>query len=734
MRSSLPTTMAGASRLALVSQESALQEVLVKARDAIRCGNAGVAVRSLSAFLGGDQHAFHHALLNLLDSSSGTMRQQLIDEARSQRADFALDAHNKEGKTALDLAVRHNDREFADYLLRHGANPERTSLVGTTPPMRALVTRWRLKTLLYADRGEAPQRLHAGADQEKWTSLDLALSQGSYQEANEMLQEKMGGNTLEHHAELWNTAIENKQHDVLRAILLLRLDAVRDMAAMNKQAAGKWLNALHQDSGLSAALKEFPYQSAKRGAPENLNGKAKFRGTAKFITCRHLSTFQQEEQALDPKIKFDYRKFGNRAAITNNVQPEIEKTYKMLQAQASATHLIDNRKFGQFLSAQFQEMEGGDLPATRMMLLESTNHTMNLVLMIKEKEGKKSYVVKFFDPNDTTTGTRRKASSAQTFEMPTIESYLSDEYCRAYYPEAKGLSIIFVRPQEERQTADTSLVSADGRRLTTCIDIRDVDATAVWHFMASGFAANLRDLQSHLGILPEAQRIELLAGKDAEGTPALFMAMQNGHAEAIKAYGELVRQAEPIPEQQLIALLAGKDAKGTSALFMAMQDGHAEAVKAYGELVGQAGPIPEQQLIALLAGKDAKGTPALFMAMQKGHAEAIKAYGEAVKSLPPDMQADLLLAKVSMGPFAGKSLFSIALKLTHFEAINAQLQLLVQLAPSLSEGKRAELRKELQDYEKLMAGNKIPMSRRDFQELRKMRDTLSQLKAELSND
>lgn len=701
MLSSLPTTMVRASSGAPASREPALQEVLGKTRDAIGCGNAGAAVHILSDSLGGDQHAFHGALLNLLDCAPGKMRQQLIGEARSQRTDFALDAHNREGKTALDLAVRHNDTEFADYLLRHGASPERTSLAGATHDMQTLVTRWRLKNLLYADRGEAPPRpgklssvfkyLHAGSGHGKWTSLDRALSKGSYKEADELLQKKAGGDSLLSNAMLWHKAMEKEQHDVLRAMLVLRPDVLR-VLAKDKQEVGKWLDALRQDPGLSAALKEFPYQSAERGAPEILSGKVRFRSTAEQIVCRHLSIYQQEEQARDPKIKFDYGKFRSVEAIANNVQPEIEKTYETLKAQASATHLIDNSKFGQFLARQFQEMEGEDLPATRLMLVRSTNHTMNLGLMIKEKEGKKSYVVKFFDPNYTTIGTRSKASSVQTFEMQTIEDYLANEKRLAdYYPEAKGLSMISVRPkaEEERRTdASTIPGSAAGRRLTTSIDIKDVDATAVWHFMRNGFDANLRELQGHFATLSKGQRLKLLEERNDAGDSALWIAMEAGHANAVKAYSELVRQAE----------------------------------------------MPEQHLIKLLEGKNNDGAPALMAAMDSGHAEAIKAYGEVVKSLPPDMQADLLLAKASTGPLSGESGFVRAMKHGHFGAANAQLQLLVQLAPSLSEGKRAELQKELQDYKALFGGNKMRISRHKIEELRKVVGTFSKLKAALSND
>ena len=129
-------------------QAPATSDDIAKAQNAIRLGDAHAAVRDLSAALGGDQRAFHDAILNLLDSSSSKLRQELIKEARSQRPDFDLDAHNKEGKTVLDLAVQHKDREFARYLLGQGARPEQAPLGAALHEMQALLTSWRRKNLL----------------------------------------------------------------------------------------------------------------------------------------------------------------------------------------------------------------------------------------------------------------------------------------------------------------------------------------------------------------------------------------------------------------------------------------------------------------------------------------------------------------------------------------------------------------------------------------------------------
>ena len=111
------------------------------------------------------------------------------------------------------------------------------------------------------------------------------------------------------------------------------------------------------------------------------------------------------------------------------MKPDSEKTWAALRTRASETHLIDNAKFGQFLADQFAVMEKENQP-TRLMLVESTNHTMNPGLRIKDdEEGKRSYVVKFFDPNDTTTDTRSKVGSGQTLDYEMISTFSSIASC-----------------------------------------------------------------------------------------------------------------------------------------------------------------------------------------------------------------------------------------------------------------------------------------------------------------
>ena len=664
-------------------QESARQAI-DKARQAMqRDGVKAETVSSLLADLGGDQGAFHDAILSLLGHARqhSFLRQSLqalIEHARSQH--FDLNAHGKEGKTIFDLAVRHDDLELAHYLLGKGANPERTSTVASAE-MRTLLTAWRRQNLLYA-------HFKAGNSQ-GLTKVDRDLQAGYHKKVREHLEELRDVMAEGDMQQLWEDMMADGRHDILRALLIT--GTPQELRELIKRQAdvGMWQTKLRKDPGLSAVLKEFPYQSAKR-LPQNFNLRANFTDTGEEIVCRHLATYQQEGQARDPDIKFNYDKFRSPTDIANNVKPDIEKTYEALKAQASETHLIDNAKFGQFLAGQFAAVEDamkeGRNP-TKLMLVHSTNHTMNLGLRIKDdKEGRRSYVVKFFDPNDTTTGTRSKVGSVQTLEMQTIASYITDEEdLRAYYPEAKGLSMIYVRSEVQASTAISAGVNV-GRTLTTCIETKDIDATAVWHLMGGGFAGNLRQLHDHLNTLPEDRRIEIIAGKKrADGAPALFMSMQNGHAETVKVYGELLASMPEMPEKERIELIAGKRADGVPALYMGMYNGHAEAIKAFGKLLLL---VPEDQRAELVAAKEARNLPGLYVALQNGHADAIKAFGELLLLVPEGQRAQLLAVTVN-----GSSGLAKALIKGKLEVLEQYIEVVKKTAPALSVQERAALLK-----------------------------------------
>ena len=679
-------------------QESSRQTAINKAMDAIqRDGVHAVKeiLPSLLADLSGEKNAFHEAILTLLDdvdrySSSSQIRQALIEQALEQQG-FDLNAPDKEGRSALDLAIWHEDAGLARCLLSKGANPEQARI----PPsakMRAVLISVRWQTQLYAH--------HNQQGQQRWSDLDRAIRNGKHDDAQTLLdRETKGRNTRT----VWLDAIRQNRCDILRGLLILRPQDMLTILARPQQPSiwqQAWTLATGaepmpqypsplekalalKDAGLSAVLKEFPYLHLKPKAPKNLNGAANFGNFQGKIVCRHLATYQQEEQAGDPHIKFNYDKFRSAREIKSNVKPDSQQKYLALKAQASEAHLIHNANFGQFLSDQFAAMEEGRNP-NRLMLLESTNHAMNFGLRIKDKEGKRSYVVKFFDPNTTTNGTRSKAGSLQTFERQTMASYVeTDDRLHSYFPEANGMSIIFVRSerQKDAQASTTASPSSAARRtLTTCIPIERIDSTAVWHLMASGFGGNLGQLGPRLEKLPEEQRIKLLEGKDPQGIPALFQAMQEGQGDSIRMFDSLLSF---IPENRRIELIAAKR-MGMPTLYGAIVHGHGDAIKAYRGMLAR---VPENQRIEIITFKklDFAAAAALAMfpplskAIEYGYTEAVDEYCELLASVPEEER----IKQIS----AGASALRFAMEKGHTETVKVYIRRL-DLIP---EQKREEI-------------------------------------------
>ncbi len=377
---------------------------------------------------------------------------------------------------------------------------------------------------------------------------------------------------------------------------------------------------------------------------------------------------QQEVQASNLQIKFDYGQFQDPATIADQVKPDTETKYLALKAQATETHLIANQQFGRFLVAQFNAM-AAENKATRQILVLSTNHAMNLSLRIKNKNGMKSYVARFFDPNRTTGSVRSKVGSLKTMETQELGSYLDGHHLlKEYYPESNAASMMYIRPPvQERQTRSLRVV--DNRMLTSCIKDSEINAATMLHLLDGGFADDLRRLRNEIARRPEAERIELLATKTADGTPGLFVALQDDHADTIKAYGELL---EHVPEKDRAELLAAKRADGIPGLAMALYRGNADVVEAYGVALQQ---VPEKDRAGLLAAKNTDGTPGLFMALLAGKADAIKAYGALLRHVPEEDRAELLAAKTADG-IPG---LHMALQNNHADAVKAYEELLQQV-------------------------------------------------------
>lgn len=204
-------------------------------------------------------------------------------------------------------------------------------------------------------------------------------------------------------------------------------------------------------------------------------------------------------------------------------------------------------------------------------------------------------------------------------------------------------------------------------------------------FMAlqKGYANTIRAFGNVLcdsGLPPEAI-VRLLQARRGDGVPGLQMALQRNRAEAIEAFGRVLAQCD-LDEAQCVAVLAART-RGDQAppgLHMALQEGKAEAVRAFGDAMLHA-RLGESQRANLLAARRLNGTPGVFMAMQNGCDEAVRAWGDVLVrcTLHPDSLASLLEAK---GP-NGTSALDIAMQQDHPWAVRAFGDILEATAPAL---------------------------------------------------
>ncbi|WP_145931399.1 ShET2/EspL2 family type III secretion system effector toxin [Yersinia bercovieri] len=460
-----------------------------------------------------------------------------------------------------------------------------------------------------------------------------------------------------------------------RTCRLQAIQTVKDSTASKTsriiKSIGRIFNTLNEQ--ITSDSKSTPYFSAKRNKTLNLNGRAQ-NINGDEIVCRHLAT-RWAEQFNQTKGKVDYHGFDTPEAISSNVS--VTETEKAFKAPAT-TQLVENTAWGRVIADTFSDMKKCK-DSIRVQEVSTTNHTMALGLKIKRTPGRKKWVIQFYDPNNTANHQRAAFSCNKLTKLTklTAGDFLNTSHLKTYELSQNGLSIFMDR----RDAASTFTTS----RLPDNL----LQPQMIFHAMSWGLvdalqavAKNLRNTSTHLS----AKKTEvLLMGRGAGGTPGLFMALQHGHTDAIRAYGEMLKNANLSPEKTA-ELLAAKRVDDTPGLVAALYYGHADAIRAYGEMLKNANLSPEKTA-ELLAAKRVDDTPGLVAALYNGHADAIRAYGDMLKnaSLSPEKTAELLAAKMVNGTPG----LVMAIEGGHADAIRAYGDMLKNA--NLSPEKTAEL-------------------------------------------
>lgn len=433
------------------------------------------------------------------------------------------------------------------------------------------------------------------------------------------------------------------------------------------------------------------------GVPNvNFNGK-KSDNKKVEIQCRHLSglflfaNISKERRYINQLSMF-FSPTANGANTVEScndvVRDFLQKNvfdYQRVLYRADEYKIFKIEQIGDAVHSVFTKMGEVD---KKKILFCSEHHTMAIELI--KKTNPKRFVIKFYDPNRTTMHKRVVFDQLADVKDLKPSDFLSAECLKAYFPKFNfGVFGVYKNPTEivnlppEKTPKEVELIgSLDG--------YSEDDLSAMIHSSCSlNFPILLtkccNKIISSTSLLKgkEAERVaSLLVAKRSDGTSGLYLALQNGHVEVIKAYLAAILSCEYYKRKEnqgaLAALLVAKDAYGTPGLFKALQNNHAEAIHAYLVAILNCEYYKRQEnqvaLAALLVAKDAKGAPGLMCALFNGNAGAVKAYLAAIlncayyKDNPKELM-ELLVAKRSDG-IAG---LLMALQNGHAEAVSVYM-------------------------------------------------------------
>ncbi|WP_250480100.1 MULTISPECIES: ShET2/EspL2 family type III secretion system effector toxin [unclassified Caballeronia] len=384
-------------------------------------------------------------------------------------------------------------------------------------------------------------------------------------------------------------------------------------------------------------------------ASVNSNGKFKIPDDKKSVAVPGYKTYVCKDfsadyllQTLDfngckkELIKVNLQKYASETGV-QSIDPSAYAKFEEMPAS-----IVTIGRFGEFLSVHFKKMlEEG---ISRDGLYVSTGpHAMAADLEIKKgKQGSGlEYVVRFFDPNDTTTHFRCRVSDPSRLSSLGLEAFLPKQELAKGYWDSKDEVIA---AHSTGRLIHTQFSMANEPSLSNLKSRFNVafmcdDLVEMAHIKDEVEQARrlTREGRSTGLVMDDLAQAELLGARNKRGHSALRFAMCVGKAQSVEIWGELLMQSGIKDERVLAELLAGGDRKHDSALWGTMGDGRARGVKAWAELVLQSGIRNEQLLIELLAGVSQMGYPALWMAMSGGqrgeHALAIHIWGALVKKL-----------------------------------------------------------------------------------------------------
>ena len=363
----------------------------------------------------------------------------------------------------------------------------------------------------------------------------------------------------------------------------------------------------------------------------NLNGSAFFlQSPSDAIFCRHLSLQYALDSLGNGKGKVNLIKhYSSVESIQQHVPIVRDAEFRaLLRHPPAGSRVIASKDFGFALDIFFCRMMANNV-SHMSAILYIDNHTLSVRLRIKQSAyGQLNYVVSVYDPNDTNVAVRGTHRTARGFL--SLDKFISSG------PDAQTWAIAILPLLPEG--VPVAILAG----ITTRMPFAPIHPSAMLLIMATGQTQQLITLFKQLPILPEKEIIEIITAQNSVGTPALFLAMMNGHTDNVKIFMQEIQSLVDnhiIHEDNLVKLLQTKSANETPGLYISMLYGFDEIINIF--LNTLTTPIAQELLnkklvMSILAMKIHDGEPGLYAAMENNHPLCVtrflsKIYGIAFK-------------------------------------------------------------------------------------------------------
>lgn len=413
--------------------------------------------------------------------------------------------------------------------------------------------------------------------------------------------------------------------------------------------------------------------------------------------CRHLSAaYRNSEKKADFFAKVADPSALRQAFGGQLVALEKQELSRARDTDVKHQHIVAGDQFGAYLAAVAGQLRqatekgasGKQEGAHAEISLETANHAMSAQVQHKTRTRTTQagdtvvehyYSVSVYDPNVTNNHKRITVDTPAELASLDFASFLSEPaLCAHTYGacEPAELQLHAVCQQVDLQTPPLAF-TAMGDEIDTPALTRQM-SVAIYR----GLAAAIEVLGERLAGRSDAEKLAVLQAKRPDGVPTLHTALQDGHADAMRAFGKALQQAG-LPAAACAKLMAATNANGEEGLFMALQHGHGDAVAAFGDVLKALDLPPSEQAALLAARRRSDGTPGVNFAMQAGNAEAVKAFGAAVNAAPltAAQKLDLLVARRDDGVVG----VSMALQGGRTEAMQAFGEAMRELCASIDD-------------------------------------------------